>query len=84
MYIDEDRKNSRRYRWLQRASSEQVLLWVHCFKRSNESIDTFLKLKCREIDLEEILSERDQILSEIASLKESLRLMQKGEEENSD
>jgi hypothetical protein len=83
MHIDEDRKNSRRYRWLQRASSEQVLLWVHCFKRSNESIDTFLKLECLDSDLAESLSERDRLLSEIVSLKESLRLMQKDGEENS-
>ena len=84
MDINEYRGNSRRYRWLQRASSEQVLLWVHCFKRSNESIDTFLELECLEIDLEESLKERDRTLSKIVSLKESLRLMQKDGEENSD
>jgi len=74
--------NSRRYRWLQRASSEQVLLWVHCFKRSNASIDIFLKLECLESELAESLSERDRLLSETVNLKESLRLMQKDEEED--
>lgn len=84
MDINEYLDNSRRYNWLKKASKEQILLWMGAFGRSDESIDTFIKLKCREIALEEILSERDQILSEIASLKESLRLMQKDEEENSD
>ena len=83
MDINEYMENSRRYRWLQRASSEQVLLWVHCFKRSNESIDTFLKLECLDSDLAESLSERDRLLSKILNLKESLRLMQKDVEENS-
>lgn len=84
MDINEYIYNSRRYRWLQRASSERVLLWVHCFKRSNESIDTFLKLECLESDLAESLSERDRLLPKISNLKESLRLMQKDGEENSD
>ena len=77
-------QNSGRYNWLRRASSEQVLLWVYCFKRSNESIDTYLRLEFLERALRDSLRERDRILSEIASLKESLRLMQKDVEENSD
>jgi len=76
-------QDSGRYNWLRRASSEQVLLWVHCFKRSNESIDTCLRLEFLERALMDNRRERDRILSEISNLQESLNLMQKDKEENS-